>query len=136
MPMNYKGKQFDVVSPDKMTPGEVDAIERATGLTFQKIRRMGETCVCDHSMRDHAHKDDAGDVVADDTSCTVCDCPQHEGDVPTRVTTAFMWVSIKRADMSVKFADVADQPMDSFAAEGSDAPDPTQPSATTEVTSP
>jgi hypothetical protein len=126
VPINYGGKQFDVVSPDKMTPGEVDAIERATGLTFQKIRRMGETCVCEHGMRDHTHKDDAGDVVEDDTSCTVCSCEKHEGDVPTRVNTALMWVSIKRGDMSVKFSDVSNQPMDVFISEdGADVPDPT-----------
>jgi hypothetical protein len=125
MPINYGGKQYDIVSPDKMTPGEVDAVERATGLTFQKIRRMSDTCVCEHGLRDHTHKDDQGDIDKSDTSCTSCSCEKHEGDVPTRVTTAFMWVSVKRGDMSVKFSDVSDQPMDGLISEDVDVADPT-----------
>ena len=126
MPVGYAGKSYPLVPQDKMMPSEIDAVERATGLTLQKIRRMGETCVCEHGVKAHTHKDDAGEVDEKDTSCTECDCPQHSGDVPMRVTTAFAWVSVKRGDPSVKYADFADAPLSDWEVEGEDE-DPTQP---------
>lgn len=111
MKISFRGQTVDFVPQDKMTPGEVDAVERATDLTFQRIRRLGETCVCGHGLAPHRHKDDAGEFTGD-TACTECDCARHISDMPTRISTAYMWVSIKRADPSVKFADVANTPQD------------------------
>ena len=87
MPVGYAGKSYPLVPQDKMMPSEIDAVERATGLTLQKIRRMGETCVCEHGLKAHTHKDDAGEEDKTDRSCTECDCEQHSGDMPIRVTT-------------------------------------------------
>jgi hypothetical protein len=95
------------ISQDKLTPGEIDAIERATGLTLAKIRRMGDTCVCEHPASAHQHKDDATGDLSNGT-CTRCDCPGHEGDVPSRVSTAFIWISLRRAYPTLKFSDVSD----------------------------
>lgn len=126
--IGYAGKTFPLIPEDKMMPSEIDAVERVTGLTLQKIRRMGQTCVCEHGVQAHTHKDAAGERDADDTSCAECDCPQHQGDVPMRVTTAFAWVSVKRGDPSVKYADFADGPLADWEVEGDDDdPDPTQP---------
>jgi len=129
MPIQFQGETYPMVAQDKMTPGEIDAVERATGLTFQKIRRMGETCVCDHGVRDHTHLDDQGEQT-DDTSCKVCtDCDQHQPDLPSRISTAFVWVSIKRVNPAVKFSDVSDAPMTELfqpdAEEPAAEPDPT-----------
>jgi hypothetical protein len=129
MPIGYNGNTYPLVSQDKMTPGEIDAVERVTGLTLQKIRRMGATCVCDHDVSTHLHKDDDGEQT-DDTSCTECSCVQHSGDVPTRVTTAFMWVSVKRGEPTLKYGDFADAPLSDWniTAEPEDeGTDPTEP---------
>lgn len=128
MPIGYCGKTYPLVSMDKMLPSEIDAVERVTGLTLQKIRRMGETCVCDHGMKAHTHKDDSGDQDTGDTSCAECDCEQHQGDVPMRVNTAFAWVSVKRGDPSVKYTEFADAPISDWEVEdATDEADPTQP---------
>ncbi len=126
MQITFRGVAYPVIPQDKLTPGEIDAVERATDLTFQKIRRMGDLCVCGHGSSAHRHRDDAGEFT-DDTACTSCDCASHTSDLPTRISTAFMWVSIRRADPAVKFADVSDTPADEIGfsdAEGS--ADPTE----------
>lgn len=112
MPIQFNGESYPVISQDKMTPGEIDAVERATGLTFQRITRLGQTCVCSHGAGFHRHLDGEGQP-SDDTSCSVedCDCEQHEADLPTRVSTAFMWVSIKRGNPAVKYDEVANTPL-------------------------
>jgi len=116
-----------------MTPGEVDAIERVTGLTFQKIRRLGDQCVCDHPSGTHVHRDAEG-VQTADTSCTAagCSCDAHSADLPMRISTAFAWVSIRRQMPAVTFQEVSDTPLSEL--EDEDAPavdvvDPTVPPA-------
>lgn len=111
MQVTFKGKTVPFVSQDKMTPGEIDAVERVTDLTLQRIRRLGETCVCGHGLDPHRHKDDAGKFT-DDTSCASCECDQHVPDLPTRISTAFLWIALRRDDPSVKFADVSNVPQD------------------------
>ena len=108
MKITFRGVTTEFVSQDKMTPGEIDAVERATGLTFGKIQRMGQTCVCDHPLDAHRHKDDVTGDVTDVTSCARCACEEFGPDVPSRVSTAFIWVSLRRADLTLKFADVSD----------------------------
>jgi hypothetical protein len=94
---------------NRLTPGEVDAVERATQLTLGKIRRMGSTCVCDHPQTAHLHKGDDGEVRADVTSCDRdCGCEEFAPDLPARFGTALMWVSLKRVEPTLKFADVND----------------------------
>jgi len=129
MPIGYAGKSYPFVPEDKMMPSEIDAVERATGLTLQKIRRMGQTCVCEHGVKAHTHKDAAGEEDTTDRSCEECDCPQHEGDVPTRVSTAFAWISVKRAVPALKYSDFADAPISDWEVEddAAEVEDPTQP---------
>jgi hypothetical protein len=122
MPVLFEGEPYPIIAQDKLTPGEIDAVERATGLTLQKMRRMGQTCVCEHDYTLHAHKDAAGEQDAEDTSCTACGCLEHEGDQPSRVTTAFIWVSIRRVKANVTFANVSGSVLEMEA----DPEDPTQ----------
>lgn len=111
--MKFNGEQFDPIPTDKLTPAEVDAVERVTGMTLPAIRRAGDTCVCGHGSKDHEHKDEQGEQT-DDTACTVCSCPEHSADVRMSVNTAFMWVAIKRTQPTVTFAQVQATPMVSF----------------------
>jgi hypothetical protein len=126
MLIEFRGKKSPFIPQDKLTPGEIDAVERVTDLTFQKIRRLGDVCVCDHNVSAHRHKDDAAEFT-DDLSCTICDCEGHQANLPTRVSTALMWVSIKRADPSVKYSDVSDCPLDEINLEDEGSADPTEP---------
>lgn len=133
MSYSIDGTTFDMVAQDKMTPAEIDAVERVSGLTFTKITRLGQTCVCDHSLTvTHLHKDADGTVKRDETSCAACDCDQFWPDLPTRVTTAFVWVSAKRAIPTITYDEVAAIPLDNLsgdesAAEQAPPVDPTQP---------
>ena len=124
--LRFRDQDFQQVSMDNLTPGEAAAVEGVTGLTFQKIRRLASLCVCEHSAVDH---EDEGD-----NPCKSCGCAEFEADMPVVVSTALVWVSIKRADRSVKFADVSDTPYsqmvvvdDEDAAESAGEPDPTEP---------
>jgi hypothetical protein len=131
MSYSINGISFDMVAQDKMTPAEIDAVERVTGLTFTKISRLGQTCVCEHSLTvTHIHKDAEGTVVRENTACVACDCDQFWPDLPTRVTTAFIWVSAKRAIPTITFEEVGAIPLDALgddAAQAVVAVDPTQP---------
>jgi hypothetical protein len=125
--VGYAGKSYPIIPEEKMMPSEIDAIERATGLTLQKIRRMGATCVCEHGKKAHTHNDDAGEPDTEDTSCTECDCERHAGDVPMRVNTAFAWVSVKRGNPTVRFTDFDNAPISDWEVEEQDDEDPTVP---------
>lgn len=119
----FRGEVCPLIGLEKMTPGEVDAVERMTGLTLAKIRFRGSQCACDHPIGAHTHKDDEGEVDPSDQTCTVDDCPCDEfsSDVPMSVNTALTWVSVKRVIQDVKFSEVADTPMDQMPS-GEDAP--------------
>lgn len=107
MPVQYNGAVYPILTQDKLTLGEVAAVEKVTGLNLTRIRRMGEKCVCDHGPTDHLRVDPESQQMLPDTSCKICeDCRRHEADLPTQVTAAFIWVSIRRGDPSVKFSDV------------------------------
>lgn len=135
MPVQYNGTTYPILTQDKLTLGEVAAVERVTGLTLTKIRRLGEKCVCGHGVPDHLRIGEDGEKTLQDTSCKVCDdCGRHEADMPTQVTSAFIWVSVKRGDHEVKFSDIEaaedlfDVPVsDEPAEESADEVDPTQP---------
>lgn len=136
MPIEFNGKTYPLVSNDKMTPGEIDAVERVTGLTFQKIRYMGSMCVCDHNVGAHTHRDEEGRVT-DDSSCLAegCPCGAHAADLPTRVSTAFVWVAIKRSEPTTTFEQINSASVDELKISATDedaAVDPTQPSQSEE----
>lgn len=136
MLVTWQGRSAPIASQDKMTPGEVGAVERELAkefgdktFTFQKLRRMGDLCVCDHKSADHRHKDEAGDPIWDDTSCARCDCEEHEANVSPLVQIAFMWISLRRAHPTVKWSDVRDAPLTDFeiVQDADDAAGPTTP---------
>lgn len=120
--VTFEGKQVPLVPQDKLTPGEAAEVERVTGLTFQKIRFLSQFCVCEHRADLHD---------ADTTACNgdECRCSEFSADMPMQVSTAFMYVSIKRAHHSVTFAQVSDTPFDEIDVDDSedDAQDPTEP---------
>lgn len=95
---------------NRLTPGEVDAIERATQLTLGKIRRMGETCVCDHPITAHRHKDAEGAIREDLTACDrdECRCETFAPDLPARFGTALMWISLRRVRPTIKLSEITD----------------------------
>ena len=128
MAIKFEGKTYPTIDPNELSPGEISDIEQATGLTYQKIRRMGEVCVCGDLKKYHEHKDAAGEFT-EDTSCTSCAvCEQHEPDLPMSIQTAFLWVAIKKLSPDVRFADVAGTPMASlFVADEIPAVGPTVP---------
>lgn len=132
MAIKFKGETYPAIDMGRLTPGETDAVERVTQLTLPKIKRMGSTCVCEHDMKAHEHKDDDGELDTADISCTKCDCAEHESDLPSRVNTAFMWIAIKRKSPGVTFKDVADQAFEDFGGAEGEAPDPTVPSPESE----
>lgn len=126
--IGYAGGVYPLIAPDKMTPGEIDSVERNTGLTMQKIRRMGETCVCEHQSADHTYKDAAGEIDTSDTSCSRCSCPKHEADVPMRINTAFAYISLRRCLPTLRFDEFADAPFADWNVEDEEgAPVPTEP---------
>lgn len=123
-----------VIQQEKMTTGEIGAIERELAkdfqdktFTFQKLRRMGDVCVCDHKSVDHRRNDDSGEI-SDDTSCARCDCDAHEPNVSPLVQVAFMWASLKRSDPSLKWSDVRDSPLADFDVTPDGEADPIEPS--------
>lgn len=121
MSFSFDGTQFEMIQPDLMTPGEIDAVERVTGLTFQKISRLGQTCVCEHARVVHAQ------VAEDAVKCGGCDCDQFEPDMPTRVSSAFTWVSLKRVKPDARFEDIADAPLSTLHIDAESPADPTPP---------
>lgn len=126
MAIRFNGESYPAIDMARLTPGEADAVERVTGLTLNKIKRMGSTCVCEHDVKAHTHKDAAGEQT-DDTSCTSCSCDEHESDLPSRVNTAFIWISIKRKSPAVTYREVADQALEDFNDAAEEPPvDPTQ----------
>lgn len=133
MEITWQGRSAPVIQQEKMTPGEVGVLERTLAgefgdrtFTFQKLRRMGDSCVCDHNSNAHRHKDADGEF-SEDTSCTQCDCDGHEPNVSPLVQVAFMWISLKRVDPSVKWQDVRDAPIADFDVAGDGDEDPTRP---------
>jgi hypothetical protein len=132
MAIKFHGETYPAIDMGRLTPGETDAIERVTGLTLPKIKRMGSTCVCEHDVKAHTHKGDDGEQT-DDTSCTSCDCDEHESDLPSRVNTAFMWIAIKRKSPTVAFKEVADQAFEDFQGAEEEAADPTVPSPSSDM---
>jgi hypothetical protein len=120
--IEFQGRKVEMVDQNKLTPGEAAEIERVTGLTFQKIRFLSQFCVCE--CRADLHD-------AETTACggDGCRCVEFAADMPSSVSTALMYVSIKRGDHKVTFAQVSDTPFSDFdeAPADGDAPDPTEP---------
>jgi hypothetical protein len=113
MAIKFRGEKYDDLDFNKITPGEVGALEKQVGMVFPKIRRAIDMCVCDHGREDHAHKDDATGEPSDDTSCVKCEsCAEHLPSLPSGVNTALVWLAIKRHVPTVTYREVADTPYD------------------------
>lgn len=132
MPFHYKGQTFDAVPREKMTPGEIDWVERVTGLTYKKITFLAERCVCEHLASQHLHfKDVEGQsqIDVEDQSCrdAACPCDGFDPDLPSRVTYAFLLVAAKRHDPTINWDDAMNAPQDEWSYERGESPDPTEP---------
>lgn len=132
MPFHYKGQTFDAVPREKMTPGEIDWVERVTGLTYRKIEFLANHCVCEHQMVAHLHYktvDGESQVDFDDQSCADpdCRCEDFAGDLPSRVNFAFLLVAAKRHDPTINWDDAMNAAQDEWTYERSAEPDPTPP---------
>lgn len=134
MPFHYKGQTFDAVPREKMTPGEIDWVERVTGLTYKKITYLANRCVCEHLATAHLHYIDVeGESQIDPKNQTCgdsgCDCEGFDPDLPNRVTYAFLLVAAKRNDPSVNWDDAMNAAQDEWTYERTpEPPDPTPPS--------
>lgn len=131
MPYTFQGETFDSVPLAKLSPAEIDVVERLTGESYQKLTRRMQTCVCEHFLGEHAHFDDKGVLDRDDASCKSqeCNCPMFAGDVSSRANFAMLFIALKRHKPDAKFEDVESVPQDEWVYEaGPDDVDPTQPS--------
>jgi heterodisulfide reductase subunit B len=128
----FKGTHFRALSADNpISPGETEAIEKAVGISFPRIRRMMDSCVCDHSSTDHRHKLDSGDLDPDNTACVKCDCPEYESDTPVAVMNAMSWIAIRRAIPTFKLSDFQNCSVDDIQPDADgESPDPTEPTPT------
>jgi hypothetical protein len=109
------GVTYEQIDQDRLTWAEIDAMERACGMTMAEVQRKSMTCVCAHYTVAHPKTDDG-------TACTRCDCPEFAPAVPTRVTTAGLWVSMKRSNPTLTYEQAAQVSMDSIGFEDDEAP--------------
>jgi hypothetical protein len=129
MAIKFRGEKYAELDFNKITPGEVGALEKQVGMVFPKIRRAAEVCVCDHGRNDHLHKDDATGEPTDDTSCVKCEsCDEHLPSLPSDVSTALVWLAIKRHLPTVTYREVADTSYDDLA-DDEPAQEPANPTA-------
>lgn len=122
--LRWNGTDYPVADLGSISPDEADKLERVVGMTLAKINRASQRCVCDHTATDHQHTDDDGNTT-DDITCKACDCDTFEADMPAIVTTALMWLAIRRKDPQVTYRDIAGTAFDGF--EFVEDPDPTGP---------
>lgn len=113
---------YDLLDESRLTWAEADAIERVTGLSFSSIQSSARMCGCNHGHRDH--QDSTTKAIGE---CRVCACEGFMPSTPTLATVAMLWVSMKRNDPTLKFADVQAREVGSFSflpdEEDEDAPD-------------
>lgn len=111
MGIKFRGEKYDALDFNRITPGEVGALEKQLQMEFPLIQRALKTCVCGHLREDHVHKDDQAEVT-DDTACVKCDgsCPEFAAKIPSGFSTALVWMAIKRRNPTLSFKDVADTP--------------------------
>lgn len=109
------GVAYEQIEQDRLTWAEIDAMERACGMTMAEVQRKSMTCVCAHYTAAHPNTDDG-------TACIRCDCPEFSADIPTRVTTAGLWVSMKRTSPALTFEQAAQISMESIEVQDSGAP--------------
>lgn len=131
MPYTFQGETFDSVPLLKLSPSEIDQVERLTGISYQKLTRQLQTCVCEHFLGDHVHFDKDGKADRDNTACKseVCNCPMFSGDVSSRANFAMLFIAYKRHKPDARFEDVESVPQDEWTYEAGESDvDPTQPS--------
>jgi hypothetical protein len=126
MAIKFRGETYGELDFAKITPAEVSAIEKQVRMSWPKIKRAMQTCVCEHGKQAHERKDDQGELT-DVTSCTSCACEELEPDIPSEVSTAMLWVSVKRHVPTVTFREVADTPYADLAADDEPAEEPENP---------
>lgn len=108
---------YELLDESRLTWAEADAIERVTGMSFSTIQASSRQCGCAHGARDHQHPE------AENTDCTVCSCEGFVPSTPTLATVAMLWVSMKRQDPTLKFADVQALEVGSFGFVPDDEPE-------------
>lgn len=134
MPFHFKGQEFEAVAREKMTPGEIDAVERYTGYTYKRISFMANRCVCEHPAQSHLHYEATNDgdarLDANNQSCgeDKCPCLAFDPDLPALIQYAFLYVAAKRADPGTSWDEIRDLPQDAWTYTRSEAENPTQPS--------
>lgn len=132
MPFTFQNHVFEPVAHSKMSPAEIDVLERCVGMNYDKIKYEANKCVCDHAMERHVHVDKKGRIHPDDTSCRIeeCRCGNFTSDVPTRINYAFIWVALRRVAPEVSFDELCEVPQDALklaeAPASGDAADPSQ----------
>lgn len=107
MKFTVDGVVYDRLEQDRLTFAEIDAMERACGMTMAEVQRKAMTCVCAHYTAAHPK-------TADGLACRICDCPEFSSVVPSRVTTAGLWVSMKRSNPTLTFEQAAQVDMESI----------------------
>lgn len=135
MAFTFEGHTFDPVPHSKMSPAEIDVLERCVGLNYDRIKYEANKCVCDHAMERHIHVNKKGRV-SEETSCLIedCRCGRFTSDIPTRINYAFIWIALRRVAPEVSFDALCEVPQDALklAEKPSPAGDAVDPSLTSE----
>lgn len=124
MGIKFRGEKYATLDFEKITPGEVGALEKQLGMEFPVLQRALRACVCGHPRDRHEHKDDAGELT-DDTSCVKCEdesCPEFSAKIPSTFSTALVWLAIKRRIPTLTFKEIADTPYDELADDEAEEP--------------
>lgn len=130
MPFHFKGETVAQVPVSEMSPGEIDHVEKITGLSYARLERLAKTCVCEHNVARHLHFE--GDKPTDQTNCKDCDCESFASDQPVRATFAYLWIALKRVKPEITFEDVENTPQSEWRYEGAKDPTPPPPPSQTE----
>jgi hypothetical protein len=122
MGIKFRGEKYDNLDFDKITPGEVGALEKQLQMEFPVIQFALKSCVCGHQRDAHLHKDDNAELT-DDTSCTKCElCSDFSAKIPSSFSTALVWMAVKRRIPTVTYKEIADTPYDELADDEAEEP--------------
>lgn len=100
--------EFALLTEDDLMWAEADAVERVTGLTMAEIGARGQVCGCGDRMA--AHKPVDPEDLGQGFLCS-CGCDQPMPNLPSTVTQALLWVSMKRASPELTFRQVGETSM-------------------------
>lgn len=122
--------EFQLLSEEDLMWAEADAVERVTGMTMAEIGAKGQVCGCGHRIAQHKPVDP--DAEEKTFVCVECQCDQPLPNLPSMVTQALLWVSMKRASPELSFSQTGQFAMaDLTTVKDEDPPDPPEGEATT-----